>query len=306
MRGGDQQMYLRAALPVQTWLSAHARALWLPLGAAFVLTHALWCWQVTQSPVAAILGALSVLTIRQSLGGDYWGFDGPNAVGPRTLQAILVPLALMLPGWWALLALVHPGTVWTLAARLPTPRRALGYAWERTSPEQWGQSPSVARAAILWRFAYLFYPIERRTLISVLGHLLLPFTVWAWVGAPTTWFVVAALSSSLGITALIQVHSYFTNRPPLDIQWLRQFRLLYPVFGLGFALAYAQGHYWLLPLALWPPRWVANLLKGCLGIDDPAPHQPGRDDVEGRWFKDGALAYLAGPSAMVAWYGRKP
>jgi hypothetical protein len=248
------------------------------------------------------LGALSVLTIRQGLGGDYWGFDGPSSVGPRTLQAIAVPLALMLPGWWALLALVHPGTVWA-AARHSRP-------FSNYKPTDQSREPaadsSIARDAILWRFAYLFYPIERRTLISVAGHLALPFTVWAWVGAPTMWFVVAALSSSLGITALIQAHSSFTQRPPVDIQWLRQFRLIYPVLGLGFAAAYAQGHYWLFPLALYPPTWAVHFLRDCLGLPDHKPHCPGRDDVEGKWFKDGALAYLQGPGAMVAWYGRKP
>lgn len=288
MRGDDRGMYLRAAgLPVQTWLSKHAVALSLPLGAAFVCTHAIWYWSVTQSPLAAVLGALSMLTVRSSLGGDYWGFDGD--VGPRTLHAIVVPLLFMLPGWWPLLALVHPGTVHHLLTRRPV------------------DNPSVARAAILYRFPYLFYPIGRRTLVSVAVSLSLPLSVWLVMGLPLSWLVGAPLLVSLGGTAIIQVVSWAFDAPPADIQLLRQFRLVYPVLGLGFAMAYTRWDgLWLLPLALFPPRWLIGFLRDCLTWGDVPAHCPGRDDVEGRWFKDGALAYLQGPAAMVAWYGRKP
>ena len=75
---------------------AALHALAWPVGVIFLLGHYVLFRSVAGSPMAAGLGAVSALTIRNSLSGDYWGFDGLRSVQPRTLVAAVVPLLLLL------------------------------------------------------------------------------------------------------------------------------------------------------------------------------------------------------------------
>ena len=269
-------------------LASHAKHLAGVLGCLFLLTHAALFWTLTGSVFASLLGAFSVRTVRQSLGGEFWGFDGVTSVGPRTVVAIVIPLVLLLPGWWPLLALVHPTTVWR---------------W-LTQAEP-SQDHRVLRHAIRYRFGYLFYPIELRTLGSVAAHLSLPVAVWLWAGAPMAWLVLSVVGVALGGTALIQCIAWLIDRAPIDIQTLRTFRLIYPCLGVGVAMFYATAPLILVLLvfllSLVPPARVLHVVKVVLVIPDPPPHRPGTD-ADGDAFKAGALAYLQGPGAMVKWY----
>ena len=289
MRGGDQAMYATAPWTGAPYLLAsHARHLAGLLGWLFLLTHAALFLTLTGSVIASLLGALSVRTVRQSLGGEFWGFDGTSSVGTRTIMAILAPLVLLLPGWWALLVVVHPTTVWRFLRQRPS------------SPDH-----TVLRHAIRYRFGYLFYPIELRTLGSVAAHLSLPLGVWLWAGAPMAWLVLSIAGVALGGTAVIQCLAWLTNRAPVDIQTMRSFRLIYPCLGVGFAMFYATAPVWVTVIvflaSLLPPARVILVVKRLLVIPDPPPHRPGTNE-DGEAFKAGALAYLQGPGAFVDWY----
>jgi hypothetical protein len=205
-RGNDP----RAALQALVW----------PLGVAFVLGHYLLFRYVTGSPVAAALGAASALTIRNSLGGDYWGFDGLTSAQPRTLMAAVVPPLLLLFLRWrqragfpayflglGLLANLHPvsgfhlaqvtaaGHLWlerfqgravrcimagVLLFTLGASPLALAALGGRESVADRG-ALSTVRSAFAYRFPYALFPISAETLISVGVHAALLVAVVAWL-----------------------------------------------------------------------------------------------------------------------------
>lgn len=279
-------MYMGAGLGAPTWLARHADRLAWPLGLLFLLGHAALGWTLTGAATPAVLAAVSVLTVRQSLGGEYWGFDGASSVGVRTLTAIAAPW-LLLTAWGWLVLLVHPTTLWRALSR----------------PDDTGEA-RLTREAITYRFGYLFAP-EPRELASVAAHMALPFAVWCWAGTPLLLPVGVFLLVALLGPGLVRHFGCWQ-----EIQTLRALRYLYPVFGLGFAHLYATASLGVgvtvFLASLIPPSWVLGFVRDCLGIGEPAPHCPGRDDVHGTWFKAGALAYLRGTRPLVEWYRAKP
>ena len=194
---------------------------WLawPIGAVFLAGHYAFFRALGASAPAAALAALGALTIRNSLGGEYWGFEGVRSASTRTIVAGLTPLLLLafvrwrtrpwLPAYYLLLGVVanlHPPSAYLLAETT-----ALAHLWlERGSRRSLGQvgagivlfalgalpflapflaggdhvgDPALlglARRAMASRFSYLFYPLDPAALLSVAFHLAFPLTVWLW------------------------------------------------------------------------------------------------------------------------------
>lgn len=198
---------------------------WLawPMGVLYVASHYLLFRRVSGSAVAAGLAALGSVTIRNALGGEFWGFDGLPSVATRTILAGLTPLLLLAFVAWRIrrsfplfffvlgaLFNVHPVSAYHLAqvtalahvvlARL-RPRAlaevALGAGLfvlgaspyvVRFFParDNLPQAGALTRAALDYRFDYLLYPIKLDALLSVGFHLSLLAAVglWAlWPGA---------------------------------------------------------------------------------------------------------------------------
>jgi hypothetical protein len=286
-------------LHVPWFLSAHAalarglggdveRALgWLGwgIGVLFIAGHYAFFRAVTGRVGPAALATLGALTVRNTLGGEQWGFDGMPGAATRTLVAGLVPPLLLLflaarrrpwlPGFWGLLGVLfnlHPVTAYHLAQvtaithlwheRL-RPRAiaqvvagvalfvvgALPYLVPFFSGREAGGAPAELRAALDYRFPYLFYPQTPNALLSVAFHLALPAAAWLWwrrrggpnaVLTPLTPVLGATLVLGLAGTAAIQALGAWLDRPYLDIQQLRSLRLLYPILLGGLAVAYAR------------------------------------------------------------------
>ncbi len=200
----------RSALELLRW----------PLGVLFVVGHYVLFRAVSSSPLAAGLATASALTVRNSLGGDYWGFDGLQSVQPRVVGSALVPVLLLaflrwprsrwFPLYFALpgaLANLHPVTGLHLAEGV-----GLAFLWlERFGWRAWfrlaggvacfavGASPfllaflftrdhltdpamlSIVRAGQDYRFPYLLFPIGLETALSVSFHAALLLAVIAWL-----------------------------------------------------------------------------------------------------------------------------
>jgi hypothetical protein len=301
-------VFLKIQAALARWLGGDPRLalLWLawPVGALYLVGHYALFRAVSGSPMAAGLAALGALTVRNSLGGEFWGFEGVRSAATRTILAGLIPLLLLLflrwrgrpsfPAFYLVLGLsfnIHPVGAYHLAQVT-----ALAHLWmARFSPRALIQvvagvalfgvgtlpyalpffaardnvadaaSRSLARAALDYRFPYLFYPISPDALLSVAFHVSLPLGVWLWWrrrGEPTRAMaglhVVAAASVVLGFAglALIQATGAWLDQPYSDIQQLRIIRLVYPVLLCGFALSYAR----LLARGTWRPRAVVAAL----------------------------------------------
>jgi hypothetical protein len=188
----------------------------------------------------AVLATLGALTVRNTLGGELWGFDGMPGAATRTILAGLVPPLLLLfvaarvrpwlPGFWGLLGLlfnVHPVTAYHLAqvtavAHLWTERLrpraiaqvlagvalfvvgALPYLIPFFSGREAGGSPAELRAALDYRFPYLLYPQTPNALLSVALHAALPMAAWlGWRrrGEPNA--VLTPLTPVLGVTIVL-------------------------------------------------------------------------------------------------------
>jgi hypothetical protein len=195
-------------------------ALVWPVGVIFLLGHYVLFRSVAGSPVAAALGAVSALTIRNSLSGDYWGFDGLRSVQPRTLVAAVVPLLLLLFLRWrrhaafpvyflclGLLSNLHPVSALHLAqvtagGHILLQRfrwRAIRHVAVGVLLFVLGASPllflvhggrdnvtdptalSEVRAGIEYRFPYALFPISPEALISVGIQGALLFGVVCWL-----------------------------------------------------------------------------------------------------------------------------
>jgi hypothetical protein len=194
---------------------------WLawPMGALYLAGHYVLFRAASGRPAAAALAALGALTVRNALGGEYWGFDGARAAAARTILAGLTPLLLLaaihwrrhwsFPGLFLVLGVlfnVHPVSAYQLAAVI-----ALAHLWmARGSPRAIGQvgvgaalfvaatvpylvsffaarddasdraTLALARAALDYRFPYLLYPIAPNALLSVAFHMALPVAAWWW------------------------------------------------------------------------------------------------------------------------------
>jgi hypothetical protein len=269
--GGD----VATALAWLTW----------PMGAVYLVSHYALFRALTAHRTAAALAALGSLAARNALGGDFWGFDGVRSAATRTIVAALVPLLLLLFAAWrrrrdfplfylllGALFNVHPVSAYHLAQATAVAHVALERARPRAIVQVLGgialfvlgglpylvpflsardrvddpATLALARAALDYRFDYLFYPIAANALLSVLLHASLPLAAWllwrrrapARLRASLDAVAVSALVLALGGTAVIQALGVWSDRPYLDIQQLRMARLAYPVLLGGLALGY--------------------------------------------------------------------
>jgi len=212
---------LHAAVARALGGDVNAALVWLawPIGALYVLGHYAFFVALTGHRAAAALATLGALTVRNSLGGEFWGYDGLRAAATRTILAGAIPLLLWLwlrwrahsslPLYWGALGLlfnVHPVSAYHLAQVT-----AVAHLWlERFRPRALGQvaagvglfvvgtlpyvitffrgrddahdaaTLALARAALDHRFPYLFYPIPPTALLSVAFHMALPALAWLW------------------------------------------------------------------------------------------------------------------------------
>jgi hypothetical protein len=218
-------------LHVPLFIEAHAalaRALarppeavlaWLawPMGVLFIAGHYALFRVVSGSAPAAAMAALGSVTIRNALGGEFWGFDGLPSVATRTILAGLIPLLLLafvawrgrrsFPLYFLVLGAlfnVHPVSAYHLAqvtaiAHVALARRRLRALVEAgtgiglfglgTLPyvlrffparDDLAHGGGLTRAALEYRFPYLLYPIGLDALLSVVFHLSLPAAAWLW------------------------------------------------------------------------------------------------------------------------------
>src|SRR5262249_10850273 len=88
---------VQAALARALARPPEAVLVWLawPMGILFVVGHYVLFRRVSGSAVAAGLTVLGAVTIRNALGGEFWGFDGLPSVATRTVLAGLTPLLLL-------------------------------------------------------------------------------------------------------------------------------------------------------------------------------------------------------------------
>jgi hypothetical protein len=257
---------------------------WL-IGAVFVAGHYVFFRAVAGRPAPAALATLGAVTLRNALGGEVWGLDGISSAATRTILAGLTPPLLLLflrwragpwlPAYWGLLGLlfnVHPVSAYHLAQvtavahvwqerfrRRALAQVALGvalfvvgalpYAVPFFTGREGGGAPAEVRAALDYRFPYLFYPIALNALLSVAFHMAVPLAAWLWwrrrrepnaVLTPLAPVLGAALVLGFGGTAAIQALGAWLDRPYVDIQELRVLRLLYPILLGGLALTYAR------------------------------------------------------------------
>jgi hypothetical protein len=194
---------------------------WLtwPMGTLYLVGHYALFRAATGSPAAAALAAVGALTVRNALGGEFWGFDGVRSAATRTILAALTPLLLLLfvawrrrrdfPLFFLLLGglfNVHPVSAYHLAQATALAhvilerfrRRALvqvaigvvlfglaslPYLVPFSRGRDDAADPAtlaLARAALDERFPYLFYPIAPSALLSVAFHVALLAAAWLW------------------------------------------------------------------------------------------------------------------------------
>jgi len=273
---------------------------WL-IGAVFVAGHYVFFRAVAGRPAPAALATLGAVTLRNALGGEVWGLDGiSSAHTRRILSGVTPPLLVLflrwragpwLPAYRSMLGLlfnVHPVSAYHLAQvtavahvwqerfrRRALAQVALGvalfvvgalpYAVPFFTGREGGGAPAEVRAALDYRFPYLFYPIALNALLSVAFHMAVPVAAWlCWrrrrepnaVLTPLAPVLGAALVLGFGGTAAIQALGAWLDRPYVDIQELRVLRLLYPILLGGLALTYVRllakrsGRVWIAVAAL--------------------------------------------------------
>lgn len=196
------------------------RLLYWPVGFLFLLGHYALFRALTKNPLAAAMGALSAMVVRNALGGEYWGFSGVASVQPRVVAEGLIPLLVLaflrwrsyrlFPGFYLLvggLANLHPVSGLHLAQVT-----AIAHLWlARFRWRAWGEVAAGAglfvagalpfgirfffgkenlgdpallatvQAALNYRFDYLFFPQRPDALLSVAFHAALPTAVLLWL-----------------------------------------------------------------------------------------------------------------------------
>jgi hypothetical protein len=244
------RFYIPAFLGLQTTiarlaggdpLSAIKILVW-PLGVLVIVGHYLLFRALIGSPLAAALGAVSALAVRNALGGEYWGFDGAASVQPRVFAVALVPpLVLAFLRWRqrrlvlvfflavGLLTNIHPVTGLHLfeisvLAHLALARFRVS-AWRDAAcgaglfalgalpflvqylPNRENVVDPAAlgavRAALDYRFDYLLLPQRLNAIFSVLFHALLPACVFGWLVRRQGWSDDLRTLTVLGCAALV-------------------------------------------------------------------------------------------------------
>ncbi|HEY7654412.1 MAG TPA: hypothetical protein VIG07_16475 [Methylomirabilota bacterium] len=203
--GGDPE----AALRLLVW----------PVGMLFFVGHYVLFRSLTGSWMAAALGAVSAMTVRHALGGEYWGFGGLRDVLPRAVASGLTPLFVLaflrlrerrlFAVYFLLLggmANLHPVSGLHLAMICGVAHlwleRFRGKAWRdvlggaalftlavlpfvlRYFPARENVTDPallpIVRQALHVRYDYLLYPLDVRSLLSVAFHAALPAGLFAW------------------------------------------------------------------------------------------------------------------------------
>jgi hypothetical protein len=200
-------------------LEAALRLLVWPVGMLFVVGHYVLFRSLTGSWLAAALGAVAAMTVRHSLGGEYWGFAGVRDVLPRAIASGLTPLCLLaflrlrerryFAGYFVLVggvANLHPvsglhlamlsGVAHLWLARFS--RKAwvdvlgggvlftvsvLPFLLRYVPAQEHVTDPALrglVRQALHARYDYLLLPIDLATLISVAFHAALPAGLFVW------------------------------------------------------------------------------------------------------------------------------
>jgi hypothetical protein len=196
------------------------RLLAWPIGLLYLLGHYALFRYLTGSWAAAALGALSAMVVRNSLGGEYWGFGGIRDVLPRAIASGLTPVLLLaflrlrgrplFAGYFLLVGLaanLHPVSglhlaqisavthLWLSRFRLRAWRDvllgiplfavgALPFVLRYVPAQEHLTDPAllpVVREALHYRYPYLLFPLEPSALISVAFHAALPAAVLLWV-----------------------------------------------------------------------------------------------------------------------------
>lgn len=221
---------------------AALHALFWPVGLIFLVGHYVLFRFLTGSPAMAALGSLSAMTVRNALGGEYWGFAGVSTVQPRTIAAGLIPLLLVVflrgrthplfPGFFLLaggMANLHPvsalhfaqvtaGThLWLARFRWRAWREvvtgvglfALGalpfiipYLSGKENLTDQSLFPTV-REALHYRYGYLLFPLKADALLSVAFHVALPIVVLLWLRRRGSWTDELRTLLLLGALALL-------------------------------------------------------------------------------------------------------
>lgn len=206
-----------AAVARATGTSPEDALVWLawPIGVLYLGGHYVLFRALTGSPLAAALATVGATTVRNALGGEFWGFDGVPSVASRTILAGLTPLLLLAYLRWrtrptfplfflvlGALFNLHPVSAYHLAqvtglahvvmarARLRALRDvALGIGLFAvgalphvvrffSARDNLPHADGLTRAALDYRFPYLLYPVEPAALISVALHLSLLAVAW--------------------------------------------------------------------------------------------------------------------------------
>lgn len=320
-----------------------------PLGVLVIVGHYVFFRALAGSPLPAALGTVSALTVRNALAGEYWGFAAAASVQPRMFAVALVPpLALAFLRWQrsrllpvyflavGLLTNIHPVTglhlfeISILAhlalerLRAPSWRKAtmgaglfalgalpfiVGYLPGRENVMDPALLGTV-RAALDFRFDYLFLPPRLDAVLSVLFHASLPAIVLAWVVRHRGWSEDLRALSVLGGFALvagfagiaaIQLIARLVDRPYVDIMQLRATKLVYLPLLAAFPLVFREllarrsaaarlGLVAVFTLSLIPPGTLIHSfskerrdsVKQLLGITKPAagPAAPVTEEAE--------------------------
>lgn len=220
--------YNPAFFSLQAWVArvsggdveAALRLLAWPIGLLYLIGHYALFRYLTGSWPAAALGALSALAVRNSLGGEYWGFGGLRDALPRAIASGLTPLLLLaflrlrgsplFAGYFLLVGLaanLHPVSGLHLAqitavAHLGLSRferrawrdvllgiplfavGALPFILRYVPAQEHLTDPAllpIVREALHYRYPYLLFPLDPGTLISVAFHAALPAVLLLWV-----------------------------------------------------------------------------------------------------------------------------
>jgi len=181
----------------------------------------------------------------------------------------------------------------------------------------------VARAALDYRFPYLFYPLSLESLLSVAFHAMLPAILLAWVlmrhgsARVHALTVIGAAAVVLGLigTAVFQGIGTALDQPYLDIHQLRATKLAYLALLAGLPLALhglrSRARRWtfaaavLVPLALVPPGALVHAFSGetraavkrALGAAVPVTAAPAEDPEAQARAREAMIAWVSSHTA---------
>lgn len=242
-----ERFYVGSFVRVQALLSTDddpitgLRRIGYGIGVLFFLSHYVLFRFLGTSAVAAGVGSLGAMTIRNALGGEYWGYGGLSWVDPRSVANAVTPLLLLaflrwrqpwrVCGYFALtgvLASVHPVS----ALHLYQTGVLVHLILERGRLRAWleaavgaalfvlGASPFLAgflrggdnitdpalfpviRQIQEFRWPYLFLPLSLDALVSVAFHMLLPAALLFWLWRSGAWTGNARRLALFGAVAL--------------------------------------------------------------------------------------------------------